>query len=136
MPRPGDQAVLAAAGEIGETVVIKAPDQMGKSSLLASYLHACQNEGKQVALNDALDINDGETPDIKTQPMMVSYVRKKVLVKTAGPVTIVFDEVNRVMRQSYQGDFSPCREAFTTAEAASAGQRWIWCWSSPRSRIF
>ncbi len=146
VPRPGDQAVLAAAGEIGETIVIKAPDQMGKSSLLARYLHACQNAGKQVALvdfamfgeeelssypvllstlawalNDALDINDGETPDIKTHPMMVAYVRKKVLGQTAGPLTIAFDEVDRVMGQSYQGDFFTLLRSFHNSRSRT---RW------------
>jgi len=135
--RPEDRKVLAAAREIGETLVIKAPDQMGKSSLLARYIQECKKAGKKTAvidfamfgaaelssytdllsnlawsINDELDINSGEFPEIKNQTMMVAYVRRRILDATSGPLTLAFDEVDRVMGQPYSADFFTMLRSF------------------------
>jgi hypothetical protein len=144
--RPEDKKVVAAAHEIGETLVIKAPNQMGKSSLLARYIQECKKVGKKTividfamfgedelssysnllstlawSINDELEINGGEFPDIKNQPMMVSYIRKRILAETTGPLTIAFDEVDRVMGQSYSTDFFAMLRTFHNSRART---RW------------
>lgn len=135
--RPEDKKVLAAAREIGETLVVKGPNQMGKSSLLARYLQECKKAGKKMAvidfamfgeeelssypnllsnlawcINDELEIDDGDFPEIKNQTMMVAYVRKRILGITTGPLTIAFDEVDRVMGQPYSTDFFTMLRSF------------------------
>jgi hypothetical protein len=135
--RPEDKKILAAAHEIGETIVIKGPNQMGKTSLLARYIQECKKAGKKTAvidfaifgkdvlssytallsdlagaINEELDINEGAFPEIKSQTNMVSYVRKSILDATTGHLTIAFDEVDRVMGQPYSSDFFTMLRSF------------------------
>lgn len=50
--READTHVMVAAEQPAETIIIKAPRQMGKSSLLISYLAACRAVGKKTVLLD------------------------------------------------------------------------------------
>ena len=50
--RPSDHTALAAIERQGITISIKAPRQMGKSSLLMRIVDAATRQGKRVALLD------------------------------------------------------------------------------------
>src|SRR6476469_6815146 len=52
LPRPEDAAALSSASQPGQTLTIKGPRQMGKSSLLMRMVKAGLDHGKRVALLD------------------------------------------------------------------------------------
>jgi hypothetical protein len=128
--RPEDKKILVAAHKIGETLVIKGPSQIGKTTLLQRYIQECEKARKKVcfidfarfgneelssysiflsnlawSIKEELDINNSEFPEIKNQNMMVSYFRKHILDVTIGHLTIAFDEVDRIMERSYSSEF-------------------------------
>ncbi len=129
LERKADLAVAPIACRQGETLVIKAARQMGKSSLLLRYLDACQREGKKVAfldfsrfssadfadygtllaeiagfLADALEIEDS-APRPSTQSRLTAFVEGKILKAVPDPIVFAFDEVDRVLGRPYQDDF-------------------------------
>ena len=112
-----------------QTVVIKAPRQMGKSSLLKRYLAECRRAGKKTALVDlslfgsedlasypkflamlASELLDrfeleGE-PAISGSAHMSRFVRDNVLRKVPDNLVLAFDEVEaRVLGKPYQSGF-------------------------------
>jgi hypothetical protein len=125
---PDDEAEVAA-GRTGETLVIKAPRQMGKSSLAVRYLAACRDKEKAVAYLDFQllgednlgtyasllravasgildeldlgDLKDGTVPEGD----LTGFVERRVLRAVAGEVAIVFDEVDRILGRPYRQDF-------------------------------
>lgn len=128
--RSVDRDVLDAADRVGETVVIKAPRQMGKSSLLKRYLLRCRKAGKRTGLVDLSIFSDDdlkdystfltclaadmqeklglgldERPRIQSQPDMTYFVQNKLLGAIQEPVVLAFDEVDRVLGQPYQANF-------------------------------
>jgi AAA domain-containing protein/TIR domain-containing protein len=128
--READVEVMDFAERAGETVVLKAPRQMGKSSLLKRYLLKCQQSGKRTALidlsifsdfdladysrfltclavdlRDKLGLTEGDRPRIESQPDLMYFVEQKVLATLREPVVIAFDEVDRVLGQPYQVSF-------------------------------
>ncbi|MDQ2695730.1 MAG: AAA-like domain-containing protein, partial [Pseudomonadota bacterium] len=127
--RQADARVLELARHADETLVIRAPRQMGKSSLLKRYLLACQKAGKRTALIDmslfsrqdfadysgfltslAIDLLerldlDAPPPAIRSQPDMTYFLRRTVLKAVQNPVVLAFDEVDRVLGQPYKSDF-------------------------------
>ena len=128
--READAEVLEFAERAGETLVVKAPRQMGKSSLLKRYLLRCQQSGKRTALVDIslfsdfdladyprfltclavdlqekLGLREGERPRIESQPELTYFIEQKVLGALESPVVIAFDEVDRILGQSYQVSF-------------------------------
>ena len=119
--READAEVLEFAERAGETVVVKAPRQMGKSSLLKRYLLRCQQGGKRTALVDIslfsdfdladyptfltclavdlrekLGLREGDRPRIESQPELTYFIEQKVLGALRSPVVIAFDEVELV----------------------------------------
>jgi hypothetical protein len=133
--RAPDLEILECARRHGETVIIKAPRQMGKSSLLKRYLRECQLVGKRTALMDLsllsnVDLADysrfltclaedivsqlGITPsgqvEIPNQPKMTYFLQRQVLAVVQEHIVLAFDEVDRVLGQDYQiGFFSMLR---------------------------
>ena len=128
--RPSDRIVAAMASQVGETLVIKAPRQIGKSSLLIRYLAACREAGKRFAFVDfqsftdralgdyftllnrlaasllrGLDLDADPAPEIATQSDFINFVEDRILEPIDAPVTLAFDEVDRVLGRPYQGDF-------------------------------
>jgi len=128
--RPSDRIVAATASQVGETLVIKAPRQMGKSSLLIRYLAACRETGKRFAFVDfqsftdralgdyftllnrlaagllrGLDLGADPAPEIATQSDFINFVEDRILKAIDAPVTLAFDEVDRVLGRPYQRDF-------------------------------
>ena len=63
LPRPTDATALAAIRQPGQTLTIKGPRQMGKSSLLMRTVKAALDLGKKVALLDFQLIDDKTKAD-------------------------------------------------------------------------
>lgn len=114
----------------GETILIKAPRQMGKSSLLLRYLQACEDVGRQTALLDLSvfaepELSDYMTllnaiysfllasfqpaaptrPQITSQQALSEALGRDILTDLHHSIVIAIDEVDRVMGYSYQQDF-------------------------------
>jgi hypothetical protein len=127
--RACDEAIAAAANSVGETVIIKAPHQMGKSSLLVRYYAKCLEKGKRAVyldlqrlsedqfknypeflqaigeeLRSALNV-DAKIDAIRSSASFTSFVERQLLASLSTPATFVFDEVDRLMGRSFQADF-------------------------------
>lgn len=131
--RDADELIEATARMTGQTLVIKAARQMGKSSLLIRYLaacKACEPLNKQFAYVDFQSFSDTELEDypvllrglgqillrafrlddipdlaFATQLEFTNFVEDRVLKPVGGPVTFAMDEVDRILGRPYQGDF-------------------------------
>jgi hypothetical protein len=130
--READAYAMVVAQQMAETIIIKAPRQMGKSSLLISYLAACRRTGKKTVLLDLAslftdeDMADystflmllaqemweqlgqspqAEPPRLCSQREMIKYIERSLLDTIDGPVVIAFDETDRVLGHAYQSDF-------------------------------
>src|ERR1041384_1738072 len=130
--READAYATAAAQHAAETIIIKAPRQMGKSSLLVNYLAACRDAGKKTVLLDLASMfTDEEMADypafftvlaqeiweqlgqapqavpcrIHNQREMIKYLDRSLLCTVGGAVVIAFDETERVLGRTYQSDF-------------------------------
>jgi AAA-like domain/TIR domain len=128
--RRADDLVEQAAKRSGETLMIKAPRQFGKSSLLVRYLAKCRDAGKPFALVDFQSFTDAqlddyptllsqlakllirglrfkqaELPEIRTQADLMMFIEDQIIPQVHGHLTLAFDEVDRVLGRHYQGDF-------------------------------
>jgi AAA-like domain len=128
--RRADDLVEQAAKRSGETLMIKAPRQFGKSSLLVRYLAKCKDAGKPFALVDFQNFTDAqlddyptlltqlakllvrglrfkhaELPEIRTQADLMMFIEDQIIPQVQGSLTLAFDEVDRVLGRPYQGDF-------------------------------
>jgi hypothetical protein len=128
--RDADTRIDTTAASLGETLVIKGPRQMGKSSLLVRYLRNCQDAGKRFAFVDfqsfgeaeladyrallgrlahallrSLKLSVAEVPALAGQLDFTSFVEDKILPRLEGPVAFGFDEADRVLGRPYQRDY-------------------------------
>jgi len=128
--RTCDVIISQRARQSGETLVIKAPRQMGKSSLLLRYLATSLDHGKRVGLLDFSGFTDVELEiftnilteigtflmrtfhiqrdgllQIANQRDLTYFIEDVVLQDVSEPIVLSFDEVDRVMGKSYQRDF-------------------------------
>ncbi len=127
--RSVDTTVEEIARHNGETLVIKGPRQVGKSSLLLRYLVACQptkqtvfidlsvfSEEDLATISDLLTniakivlhklrIRQNPAPDIKTSSDLTWYLEDHVFSQLSKPLVFAFDEVDRVLGRSYHSDF-------------------------------
>ncbi|MFN2200651.1 MAG: AAA-like domain-containing protein, partial [Caldilineaceae bacterium] len=128
--READERIDLVAGSRGETIVIKAPRQMGKSSLLIRYLEACREAGKHFAFVDfqsfgerdladygsllnrlatallrCFKIPAQQIPRLPDQLAFTNFVEDTILANVPGPTTFAFDEVDRILGRPYQSDF-------------------------------
>jgi hypothetical protein len=126
---PDAEIEAAAARTVGETLVIRAPRQMGKSSLAVRYLAACKENGKTHAYIDfqlldednlatrqslveavasrilgELDLGSVEN-DTPPPRDLTGFMERRVLRAISGEVAIVLDEVDRIFGRPYQRDF-------------------------------
>jgi hypothetical protein len=126
--RSADREIRDIAHRLEEALVIKAPRQMGKSSLLERYLAECRGAGKKTAL---IDLSGFEKKDLTRYPRfltllaaqlldrlklagapriagqieMTGFVRNKLLGEIRDNLVLAFDEVDRIFSQPYRSDF-------------------------------
>lgn len=127
--RGADRSAKAAAKLRCETIVVKGPNQFGKSSLLAHYVALCRANGKAVASVDFSRFEKGiiseygrflstlalqltrrlrlpsPAGELKTQQAFLEFLESELLPALKGPVVFVFDETDRIMRHDYAQDF-------------------------------
>ena len=129
--RPADADAMAAAKGPPDTLVVRAPRQMGKSSLLKRYLAECQRNSKQTALLYLSDFQDDEMADyptfltqlarelrralglppdaalaLRNQRDLTNYVEDALLASIPHPIIFAFDEVDHVLGRDWQSDFA------------------------------
>lgn len=132
--RAEDHIALAAIARQGVTVTLKAPRQMGKSSLLVRLSEAAVEAGKQVVfldfqlfdqaalrdpttffrqfcswLSDQLDLPDTvdsywQMPLGQTQ-RCTRYLSRYLLKELGGPLVLALDEVETVFDAPFRSDF-------------------------------
>lgn len=128
--RRSDGIIKALSDAVGETIVIKASRQMGKSSLLARYLENCYKANKSIVdikfqiftdaelenyttllqriaeeIQRSLTLRTPDVSEIDSQGSFIYFLEDHVLKQIGGPVTFAFDGADRVLGQVYQHDF-------------------------------
>lgn len=132
--RPGDLVAQREIGRGAATIVIKAPRQMGKSSLLVRAAAQSRSLGREVAfldfqLLDEAMLNDPQRffqgfcrwiadeldIDAPVEPVWegglghvqsaTKYIRRHALRRFEKPVTLVMDEVDRMLDCPFRSDF-------------------------------
>jgi hypothetical protein len=132
--RQDDAVALSAIQSQGVTLSIKAPRQMGKSSLLMRTIQEATRIGKQVAfldfqffdrtaLGDAdtffrqfctwlrAEVKQDTPPDTSWNPEIgiilrcTRYVERQVLEKLQQPLVLAMDEVETVFDSPFRSDF-------------------------------
>jgi hypothetical protein len=132
--RDGDRIALEAIQRQGVTITIKAPRQMGKSSLLMRIMDGAARQEKRVAfldfqlfdhagltdadtfyrqfclwLTDELELED-KVDDYWRQPLGNSqrctrYVSRHLLKSLNSPVLFAMDEVDSIFETDFRSDF-------------------------------
>jgi hypothetical protein len=148
--READVYAMLAAKQRAETVIIKAPRQMGKSSLLISYLAACRRTGKKTVLLDLASLFTNEEmadyptfltilareiwdqlgqsshavpPNVRRQSEMTNYIERTLLRTVDGSVVVAFDEMDRMLGRASQADFFSMLR-FWHNQRADSSTRW------------
>jgi len=128
--RQSDAIVEELSAGVGETIVIKAARQMGKSSLLVRYLESCRDTGKQIVYIDfqsftnadldlyecllrrvaahilrSLRLDGPDVATISSQQDFIYFIEDHVLNAINEPITFGFDEVDRLLCHPYKTDF-------------------------------
>jgi AAA-like domain/TIR domain len=128
--REPDDRIVKTASLSGQTLVIKAPRQMGKSSLLIRYLAACKAADKQFAFIDFQSFSEADLAAFPalarrvaqillrafrlpsegdlaftSQLDLSNFVEDKILDAIGAPITIAMDEVDRLLGRPHQSDF-------------------------------
>src|SRR5262249_9984584 len=134
LPRPTDATALFVIREPGQTLTIKGPRQMGKSSLLMRTVKAALDLGKKIALLDFQLVDDKsksdadvffrrfaasiaeqfELPDTvdkmwdggySNPQNCTRYVERQILQPLNAPCVIAIDETDAIFRTSFSADF-------------------------------
>jgi len=134
LPRPADATALALAAQPGQTLTIKGPRQMGKSSLLMRTVKAGLDGGKRLALLDFQLVDEAtkadaglffrrfassiaeqlELPDNAEEHWdtgysdpqnCTRYVERDILQVLNAPCMIAIDETDSIFRTSFAEDF-------------------------------
>jgi len=134
LPRPTDVTALSVVRQPGQTLTIRGPRQMGKSSLLMRTAKAALDVGKRIALIDfqlvdekskadadlffrrftasiaeQLDLPDSvaESWDsgFSNPQNCTRYVERQILQPLDAPCVIAIDETDSVFRTTFSADF-------------------------------
>jgi hypothetical protein len=130
MRRGADEVVDRIGAEHGTTLVVKAPRQMGKSSLLIRYLKAWKSAGKRLAFIDLqgfseaqlaeyrhflacfaeillqrLRLHSRDLPKLESGLDMTNLVEDRILYKNDQPLLLALDETDRLLGRPWQTDF-------------------------------
>jgi pimeloyl-ACP methyl ester carboxylesterase len=147
--RETDDVVEAIALHTGTTMGIKAPQQMGKTSLLIRYLAKCKEAGKRTALVDFQIFTAEELDDLPTtlnklasellgelgiDPILgraipdtaalTHFIRDTILAKIEQPVVLAFDEVDSLVSRSYRDSFFAMLRHWHNLRAMKPQQGW------------
>jgi hypothetical protein len=128
--RDADLAVDRLADQPGTTLVIKAPRQMGKSSLLIRHMKLGRETGRRLAFVDLqgfaepqladyprflasfattllrrLGLPAGDLPPLESGQDVTSLVESRILGEVDAPVLLALDETDRLLGRDWQTDF-------------------------------
>jgi hypothetical protein len=153
LPRPTDDAALAVIRQAGQTLTIKGPRQMGKSSLVMRTIRAALDLGKKVALLDfqLLDDQTKANPDLFFRRFASSIaeqlevpddveelwdsgfsnpqnctrcVERLILGRLSGPCVLAIDETDCVFQTSFSADFFSMLRSWHGLRAHPARRSW------------
>jgi hypothetical protein len=153
LPRPVDARALAVVREPGQTLTIKGPRQMGKSSLLMRTVKAALDLGKKVALLDfqLVDeatkadanlffrrfassvaeqlelpdkVDDKWDPGYSNPQNCTRYVEREILKPLNAPCVIAIDETDSVFRTAFSADFFAMLRSWHGLRAHPARRSW------------
>jgi hypothetical protein len=147
--RDSDRIVLPLADDQGQTVVIKAPYKMGKTSLLVRYLDHCRQQSKRTVCIDFKIFSEAELDDlalvltalaaeltrelgidpetrrpVATPRELTEFVEDVVLARLAEPVTIALDEVDRLVTRPYHNSVFAMLRGWHNRRASHARRGW------------
>jgi hypothetical protein len=149
LERGADQLVLPLADYIGQTLVIKAPYKMGKTSLLIRYLDRCRKNQKRIAFVDFQLFSDAELNDSTliltglaaqlirefdigsdiTQPVtspisLTKFIEDVIFARIPEPVTLALDEVDRLVMHPYQNTLFAMLRGWHNRRASHSWRGW------------
>ena len=153
LPRPTDATALSAVKLQGQTLTIKGPRQMGKSSLLMRTVKAALDAGKKVALLDFQLVDESSKADANlffrrfassiaeqlelpdkvqgawdagnSNPQSCTrYVEKEILQPLGGPCVVAIDETDSIFRSSFSEDFFAMLRSWHGLRAHPARKSW------------
>lgn len=149
--READRVIDRIGPEPGTTLVIKAPRQMGKSSLLVRYLKAGAEAKKRLAYIDLQGFSEPQLhdyprflacfievllhrlrlpadtlPDLESGLDATDLMETRVLPEIDQPVLLALDEVDRLLGLAWQTDFFAMLRIWHNNRA----QPWLPGWSS------
>ncbi|MBC8029189.1 MAG: AAA-like domain-containing protein [Pyrinomonadaceae bacterium] len=152
--RPSDGIAFEAIKREGVTITIKAPRQMGKSSLLMRTINQAAKAGKRVAfldfqlidkamltdgdlffkqfcswLTDALDLEDRVEEFWRGQlpngVRCTRYLNKYLLKEVNGPLVFAMDEVDSIFEADFRSDFFGMLRSWHNSRQPSALSRYL-----------
>ncbi|PYR68710.1 MAG: toll-Interleukin receptor [Acidobacteria bacterium] len=153
LARPTDATALALIRQPGQTLTIKGPRQMGKSSLLMRTISAGLDLGKSVALLDfQLVDEDGKAnadlffrrfaswvaeqlnlPDsvetfwhagYSSPQNCTRYIEQHVLAPLAGPCILAIDETDAIFQTAFSQDFFSMLRSWHNRRADPTRRGW------------
>lgn len=153
LPRPTDATALSLIRQPGQTLTIKGPRQMGKSSLLMRTISAGMDLGKSVALLDfQLVDEDGKAhadlffrrfaswvaeqlnlPDsvdtfwntgYSSPQNCTRYVEQRILEPLGGPCIVAIDETDSIFQTTFSQDFFSMLRSWHNRRADPTRRSW------------
>jgi hypothetical protein len=153
LPRPSDATALAVIQQPGQTLTIKGPRQMGKSSLLMRTVKAALDVGKKVALLDFQLLDEKtksdadvffrrfaswvaeqlELPDTVDEVWDESfpnpqnctrYVERQILQVLNTPCVLAIDETDSIFRTDFSADFFAMLRSWHGRRAHPVSKSW------------
>ena len=153
LPRPTDETALAVIRQPGQTLTIKGPRQMGKSSLLMRTVKAGVDIGKRVALLDFQLVDDKtkanadlffkrfvssiaeqlELPDtvdevwddgFSNPQNSTRYVERHILQPLQTACVLAIDETDSIFRADFSNDFFAMLRSWHSLRANPLRRGW------------
>lgn len=147
--RKADRMTISHAADSGVTLVIKAPRQMGKTSLLVRYLQECKKYEKKVAFVDFQLLSDIELdsesvvltllanqvlrelaidPTLRTEIKgardLTQFFEDVVFVNQSHPITLALDEVDRIIVKPYRESVFAMLRGWDTLRGSHPHKGW------------